>query len=466
MVRFGFGVTILCLSFLISCSSEENDKSPKSPTGYEDSQGDEIDSSKSSSSSEASSEDSSSSNKKTDNEESNDDSSDSKDSNDSDVPGKSSESYSSSNSSNNGAHSSSSAASPIVDVSDNYTYKTVQIGGQLWLAENLRRTSLLSRCYDYDQTNCETFGRLYNTHDPSCPSDFHLPSKADWETLFQKTGDLSSLKSDSLWIDDEYVGSNKFGFNILPSGICDRDSCYGINTQTNFLVADRAGYYTISSGNNAAEFHEGFDNSLYYSVRCLKTVPGAVEEVELPQNCENGERVKVGFDKIFQCSDGVWLQNYEALPDTCSDEDELKVVLRGYYNSAQGKLDSVVCKSNKWRIITEMEREHGICSAKNQGDTIRISGTEMGIRYSSYYICDTLTWRKASLVDVFGECDESKQKMEITYNSHAMVCADENWRDMTSADVSYGICCKEIDGELSDDGKFICKDGKWTANKN
>ncbi len=154
----------------------------------------------------------------------------------------------------------------LKDSRDGQTYKTVKIGEQVWMAENLNYAYLeptfghdsSSFCYNNDPTYCTTYGRLYRWSaamdsagvlDPAgkncgylarcsangvirgvCPEGWHLPSKEEFDILRETVtnGDSyadvgTKLKSTSGWVYEEISkkdgnGTDDFCFSGLPAG--------------------------------------------------------------------------------------------------------------------------------------------------------------------------------------------------------------------------------------------------------
>jgi uncharacterized protein (TIGR02145 family) len=128
------------------------------------------------------------------------------------------------------------------------SYKTVKIGTQTWMAENLNYNVAGSKCYNNDPANCAKYGRLYDwstamalpscnnsvcssriqpKHKGICPSGWHIPSDAEWDVLMTAVGGSSTagikLKAKSGWNNTKTGssgnGTDEFRFSTLPGGL-------------------------------------------------------------------------------------------------------------------------------------------------------------------------------------------------------------------------------------------------------
>jgi len=177
--------------------------------------------------------------------------------------------------------------SVFTDVRDGKEYKTVVIGAQTWMAENLNYAVEGSLCYDNNPENCKQYGRLYDwaTAMAACPSGWHLPNNYDWDELYRfvdpdGVGYYESemagkfLKAKSGWCYDAN-GIDKYGFSALPGGY---SSSYGtffhnLFCSSRWWSADErngydAHYRSISGGESASWSYD--DKSNLFSVRCLQ----------------------------------------------------------------------------------------------------------------------------------------------------------------------------------------------------
>jgi uncharacterized protein (TIGR02145 family) len=150
------------------------------------------------------------------------------------------------------------------------TYKTVVIGEQTWMAENLDYEVEFSKCYDNKPENCEKYGRLYDwlAATEVCPSGWHLPSEAEWKTFTEvapKYYENNSLRARSR------VGAvDRYGFSAIGGGRGRGSSFYDVAddywwSATEYDASKAIGYGGSSSFNYASATKTDF-----YSVRCLK----------------------------------------------------------------------------------------------------------------------------------------------------------------------------------------------------
>ncbi|WP_249268897.1 fibrobacter succinogenes major paralogous domain-containing protein [Fibrobacter sp. UWB1] len=219
----------------------------------------------------------------------------------------------------------------MMDERDGKIYKTVKIGDQTWMAENLNYSDSVktpslkgkSWCYKNDEKYCDVAGRLYtwaaaidsvkfandddnprdcgngekcifsDTVHGICPPGWHLPDTTEWVALFMAVGGQSTdhpgestagyiIKTQRGWNDYKGIsgnGSDAFGFSALPAGHGDVGSnkvyFYDYGCYTDFWGAyDYGGSlaYRIALSFAAPDIaYLGHGTKrLAFSVRCVK----------------------------------------------------------------------------------------------------------------------------------------------------------------------------------------------------
>ena len=163
-----------------------------------------------------------------------------------------------------GADSSAEALKTMTDSRNGQTYKTVKIGEQVWMAENLNFKTDSSYCYNDSSKYCKKYGRLYTwtAAMKACPDGWRLPDETDFVNLIKAVGGEedagTKLKSTSGWNDDDGKsgnGTDSFGFSALAAGV------------GNAGIYGGEGYTTIFWGST-----ECSENSLQLGVDCAYAI--------------------------------------------------------------------------------------------------------------------------------------------------------------------------------------------------
>ena len=169
----------------------------------------------------------------------------------------------------------------FTDSRDKKTYKTVKIGEQTWMAENLNYNAKGSKCYENKPANCQKYGRLYYWNTVACPKSWHLPDSTEWNILTEAVGGEEKadkiLKATSGWKDNGN-GEDKFGFAALPGGFGEEGNDgdfhyvgdYGYWWSATAVDDDIVYSRFMSYNSESVRKNYGNINDKLYSIRCVK----------------------------------------------------------------------------------------------------------------------------------------------------------------------------------------------------
>ena len=192
----------------------------------------------------------------------------------------------------------------VIDIDGNI-YSTVWIGGQNWMAENLKThtynnsvpielnyhewdvtTTGAYTWYDNSSTNEDSLGCLYNWYavetNNLCPDGWHVPSVEEWNQLRDYVGSQgysgeegTALKSiNGWWFNNSSIeGVDAFGFNAGPTGYRSDDGVFSSPWSTYFWTNEGGASSAESKyiSHLSSELNEtGSAIKKGYSIRCIK----------------------------------------------------------------------------------------------------------------------------------------------------------------------------------------------------
>jgi uncharacterized protein (TIGR02145 family) len=201
---------------------------------------------------------------------------------------------------------------------DGNVYKTVTIGTQVWMTENLKTTKLNdgttiklntdvktwettstpAYCwYNNDETTYKnTSGALYNWYSVNtkklCPSGWHVPTIEEWTTLITYLGgeDIAGGKLKETgtihWTSPNAGASNETGFTALPNGYLHHLGTFKGHGSINYWWSSSE-YDAIHAWNcNVSYNHSKVNRNNYMfqnglSVRCLRDLSAEKSNVQV-----------------------------------------------------------------------------------------------------------------------------------------------------------------------------------------
>ena len=127
------------------------------------------------------------------------------------------------------------------------------------------------------------------------------------------------------------------------------------------------------------------------------------------------------------------------------------------FKTIKFKDTTFVCRDDKWKTLTRLEEEIGICTPKKEGviDTTEKSGT---------YICDDTYWRLVELSDYIGVCDSTRLEEIAKSGEYSYYCTTSGWHKMSALEEDLGMCTDQNEKTIKkgkDGIYYICKYKWW-----
>ena len=230
-------------------------------------------------------------------------------------------------------------------------YRTIKVGAQTWMAENLNYAAEGSKCYENKDANCAKYGRLYDweTAMKACPAGFHLASDKEWTTLTDYAGGVSTaggkLKSRSGW-EKGYKersgnGTDNYGFSALPGGVFhEGGESYGAGSMGYWWSATESNanyawhrFMTCSEYPDTVVRGTQLKRGALHSVRCVQDDDGykaAMARNDNEKQKSKAEKVETAAERdakkyrTIKAGTQTWMAenlNYAAKGSLCYDND-------------------------------------------------------------------------------------------------------------------------------------------------
>lgn len=157
----------------------------------------------------------------------------------------------------------------MTDNRDGKTYKLQNVGGKLWMAQDLNHEMSNSMCFDKSNANCEKYGRLYTfgAAQKACPTGWKLPNRNEAQSILNASDYPWSYSGRCKEGDCDFTG--KMGFHWIDTKPQDGDKNFDSNKGDKFaviIVEKEPGY----AGDDTQKFFQVDEKAKHFSVRCVQ----------------------------------------------------------------------------------------------------------------------------------------------------------------------------------------------------
>lgn len=259
-------------------------------------------------------------------------------------------------------------AGSFKDNRDGQVYKTINLGDQEWMAQNLRYSPKGAACTGL----CKKTGLMYNWQEAmeACPEGWVIPHEADWAQLYNHVSKFEELLAKSEVITRKYADSKKtektkgtdaIGFAALTYGKCAEFDTHGekvmtlncpifwtsrndLDDETPLVTNPTTDLPVAGDGHVAYALYAYIDKGYKtigdlkkerLPVRCISEKTSKKKEIEELDNIKKNGFVDNRDNQTYPVTviaGSIWMAknlNYKTANSWCYDNDESNCALNG-----------------------------------------------------------------------------------------------------------------------------------------